>query len=228
MRGPLRPFAVCAVLFLLATASLVRGQGAKAALYNARIEFDQRVVMRDGVALSTDVYRPDTAGRFPVILVRTPYDNGVASNIEEGRYWASHGYVYAVQDVRGRGDSSGEFYPIVHEAEDGYDAQAWAASQPWSSGKVGTTGGSYLGWTQVFPAGLRPPALAAMVPIVTPPDPVRTWPYRFGTISLLNVSWLVLVSGHIMQDLSQFDLEASLRVRPLRDVDLFFGRRLRA
>ena len=60
-------------------------------------------------------------------------------------FWASHGYVYVVQDVRGRGESDGEFYPFIYEAEDGYDTQTWCTEQSWSSGKVGTTGGSYLG-----------------------------------------------------------------------------------
>jgi putative CocE/NonD family hydrolase len=192
------------------------------------MEFDQRVRMRDGVELSTDVYRPDAPGRFPVILVRTPYDNGVGFNISQGRYWASHGFVYAVQDVRGRGDSDGRFYPLIDEANDGYDAQTWAGTQPWSNGKVGTTGGSYLGWTQVYPAGLRNRYLAAMIPMVTPPDPLRNLPYRHGTIAASLVNWLVLISGNTLQDLSQHDLEASYRVRPLRDMDLFFGRRLAA
>ncbi len=196
--------------------------------YAVHMEYDVRVKMRDGVELSTDVYRPDAAGRFPVILIRTPYDNGTAPNVVQGRRWASQGYVYAVQDVRGRGDSDGQFYPLIYEAEDGYDAQTWAGTQAWSNGKVGTTGGSYLGWTQVYAAGLNNPHLAAMIPIVTPPDPLRNFPYRYGTIMPSTANWLVLISGHTMQDLSQHDLEASYHVRPLRDMDLFFGRHLQA
>src|SRR5581483_1866044 len=103
--------------------------------------------------LSADIYRPDSPGKFPVILVRTPYDNGSGNNSAKGVWWASHGYAYVIQDVRGRGDSGGDFYPLINEAEDGYDTQSWCGNQPWSNGKIGTLGGSYLGWTQVYTAG---------------------------------------------------------------------------
>src|SRR5262245_52183513 len=73
--------------------------------------YDVRVPMRDGVTLSADIYRPDTQDPVPVILVRTPYDNGVASHVAAGKKWAQRGYAYVVQDVRGRGESDGEFYP---------------------------------------------------------------------------------------------------------------------
>ena len=105
--------------------------------YRVVMEFDVRVPMRDGVQLSTDIYRPDAPGRFPVILVRTPYDNGTAPNLVRGKFWARRGYVYAVQDVRGRGDSDGEFYPLVHEAADGDATVSWLATRPWSNGKTG-------------------------------------------------------------------------------------------
>ena len=75
--------------------------------YTVKIDFNVRVKMRDGVELSADVYRPDTAGQFPVILSRTPYNKNGAVN--QGRYFASHGYVYVAMDVRGRGDSDGKF-----------------------------------------------------------------------------------------------------------------------
>src|SRR5687767_11577683 len=83
-----------------------------------RMEFDVRVRMPDGVELSADVYRPDAPGSFPVILVRTPYDNGLASNVKRGKFWAARGYAFVIQDVRGRGDSDGEFYPLRDEEVD--------------------------------------------------------------------------------------------------------------
>src|SRR5262245_36700133 len=89
------------------------------------INYDVRVPMRDGVTLSADVYRPDTTEPVPVILVRTPYDNGVAAHVAAGKRWASRGYAYVVQDVRGRGESDGEFYPMVTEGNDGVDTIAW-------------------------------------------------------------------------------------------------------
>ncbi len=191
--------------------------------YPVALEFGVRIPMRDGIALSTDIYRPDSPGRFPVILVRTPYDNGLASSRRAGKHWATLGYVYAVQDVRGRGDSDGEFYPLVAEAKDGHDTIEWLARQPWSSGRVGTTGGSYLGWTQVYAAIENPPSLKAMVPIVTPADPDRNFPMQFGAFGPTVVSWLAYISGKTLQDISELDLNAAYTTLPLREADRVLG-----
>jgi putative CocE/NonD family hydrolase len=192
------------------------------------LAYDVRVPMRDGATLSADIYRPDTTERVPVILVRTPYDNGQAGQVALGKWWASRGYAYVVQDVRGRGESDGEFYPLVTEAADGDDTITWCGSQPWSNGKVGMTGGSYLGWTQVYPAGLRNPHLAALFAIVTPPDPYRNFPMQFGVLSPPTVSWLVNTAGRTLQDISQHDLAAVYDSLPLRDMDERLGRHIRA
>ena len=189
-----------------------------------KMEFDVRIPMKDGVTLSADVYRPDTAGRFPVILIRTPYDNATAGYIRRGRWWASRGYALVVQDVRGRGDSDGQFYPLVHEASDGDETITWAANQPWSSGKVGTTGASYLGWVQGYLAGARNPHLAAMVMIVTPPDPDRSWPVSFGSYAITTISWLASLGGHTQQNLSELDLAKAYGYRPYREMDTQVGR----
>ena len=196
--------------------------------YRVKLAYDVRMPMRDGVTLSADVYRPDASGRFPVILVRTPYDNGTAGYVARGKHWASRGYVYVVQDVRGRGESEGEFYPLIHEAEDGYDTQSWCGTQPWSSGKVGTAGGSYLGWTQVYPAGMRNPYLVAMISIVTPPDPIRNIPSQYGAYSPVLISWLHLISGKTLQDLSQHDLTKIYSHLPLIEQDTLLGHEIKA
>ena len=101
--------------------------------------------MRDGVELSADVYRPDAAGRFPVIINRTPYTKTSAGTLTLAKYFVSHGYVFVAMDVRGRGDSDGKFAPYVNDGQDGYDAIEWCAVQEWATGKVGTVGGSYNG-----------------------------------------------------------------------------------
>ena len=88
--------------------------------------------------------------------------------INRSRFLASRGYVYAVQDVRGRGDSDGRFYPLVTEADNGDDAITWLAPQAWSNGRVGMTGGSYLGWVQVLAATKNNPHLAALNPATSP------------------------------------------------------------
>jgi hypothetical protein len=193
-----------------------------------RMEFDTRIKMRDGVELSADVYRPERPGKFPVLLVRTPYDNGTAPNLQAGKRWAARGYVYVVQDVRGRGDSDGEFYPLVNEAKDGFDTIAWLAAQPWSNGKVGMLGSSYLGWVQLYAAAEKPPALAALIPTVTPTDPDKSWPMQYGAISPATISWLTNISGHTSQDLSELDLWGAYAHRPLRTADRYLGRSIKS
>jgi uncharacterized protein len=136
------------------------------ALHRIRTRLGVPVAMRDGVRLSTDVYVPDAPGPFPVILIRTPYSNNTENYVEAAVFFAQRGYAVAIQDVRGRYDSEGEWSPFVHEAQDGYDAQEWCGTQPWSTGKVGTSGGSYVGLTQWLTAPLRNRHLAAMAPRV--------------------------------------------------------------
>ncbi len=126
------------------------------------------VPMRDGVLLATDMYRPTihgtmAPGPFPVLLERTPYDKAAPGNVDMGRYFARRGYVCAIQDVRGRFASDGEWYPFAKEAPDGYDTVEWLAAQPWCDGRVGTMGGSYCGSDQSALATLDPPHLKTMI-----------------------------------------------------------------
>src|SRR5882762_5642714 len=121
--------------------------------------------MRDGVKLATEVYLPTAqTGRLPVVLQRTPYNRfppGPGSNCDSAAFaaLAARGYAVLNQDVRGRYRSQGTMNALVQEANDGYDAIEWAAAQSWSNGKVGTTGGSYVGLTQWQPAIYTPPHL---------------------------------------------------------------------
>ena len=138
-------------------------------MYKITLEANVEAAMRDGVVLRADVYRPDVEGSFPVILERTPYDKGNERFHKKGAKLAERGFLYVVQDVRGRYGSDGEFMPGFFSGDhmddvDGYDAVEWAASLPWSTGKVGTTGGSYDGWTQLELAHTRPPHLNAIMP----------------------------------------------------------------
>lgn len=131
------------------------------------VERDVMVAMRDGTRLATDVYRPalggaPVPGRFPALVERTPYDKGAPRFVVHARFFAEHGYVVLIQDVRGRGGSEGEWYAFAREAPDGYDTIEWAAAQPWCTGKVGTMGTSYMAATQSAAATLNPPHLATM------------------------------------------------------------------
>src|SRR5438309_7652660 len=110
------------------------------------VERDVPCPMRDGTVLRGDVFRPEGAGPFPVVLFRTPYDKGQMALPPERLCGA--GYAVVRQDTRGRFDSEGHFEPFLDEVQDGYDAVEWAAAQPWSDGRVATAGPSYLGVTQ--------------------------------------------------------------------------------
>jgi len=140
-----------------------------------------RAKMRDGVQLVADIYRPRTEGKFPVILVRTPYNRkGDSASADE---IASRGYVVILQDTRGRFDSEGEFYPFKYESQDGYDTVEWAAALDYSNGKVGMMGGSYVGATQMLAAMAKPPHLVAIFPYVTASEYYEGWTYQGGALA---------------------------------------------
>ena len=154
------------------------------ATYRVVVDKDVPMRTRDGVMLYADVYRPDAAGRFPVLVMRTPYDKSVDMALTEKDYFPSRGYVVVVQDTRGRFLSEGEFYPFIYEAEDGYDTIEWAARLPWSDGNVGTVGQSYLALVQYFAATTRPPHLKAMSPVSGPVTYFENCVYRRGVFEL--------------------------------------------
>jgi len=175
--------------------------------------------MRDGIELSADIYRPDTGGRFPVILARTPYNKSTerGNHLGLGRYFASRGYVYVAMDVRGRGDSDGVFVPYRNEGPDGYDSIEWCAKQPWSNGKVGTIGASYLGLDQWLAALQQPPHLTTMIVLVTPPDPFVEAPT--GLQSPAYMSWYNLLLGHTLHNLAAVDWNTVYFHLPLSTMD---------
>jgi putative CocE/NonD family hydrolase len=159
-----------------------------AAAQQVTVEHAVKVTMRDGVVLRADIYRPAQDGRFPVLLERTPYDkrNGVTF----GNAAASAGYVVIFQDVRGRYTSEGEWYPFRYELQDGYDTVEWAAGLPYSNGKVGMFGGSYVGATQMLTAIAHPPHLAGILPVVTASNYHNGWTYQGGAFEQwFNESW---------------------------------------
>ncbi len=124
-----------------------------------------RVPMRDGIILSADVYRADGAEKAPVLLMRTPYNkNGVKSTAER---YAQEGYIVIVQDTRGRYESQGAWFPYNNEGQDGFDTLEWIVRQPWSNGKVGMWGASYVGAVQWQAAAENAPGLVVLAPTAT-------------------------------------------------------------
>ena len=135
--------------------------------------------MRDGVRLSANVFRPSATGRYPVILLRTPYNKGDAIT-PAWQSFVNHGYAVVVEDVRGRYESGGKFEPINQEVNDGDDTLDWIARQAWSDGGVGMYGGSYLGIAQWKAALTQNPHLKAIFPYVSGDDDYRDRFYSTG------------------------------------------------
>jgi putative CocE/NonD family hydrolase len=141
------------------------------ARYGFRIEHDVMVPMPDGVRLATNLYFPkdfDASGRakLPVVLIRVPYDkNHHGGGLAPAYDFAAHGYVVAIQDMRGKYASEGVFTPSKDDADDGSSTVDWLAAQPWSNGRVGTVGCSALGEAQIFLSRKRNPHHLAMIPI---------------------------------------------------------------
>ena len=134
--------------------------------YTVIEELDVKVAVRDGVRLSTNIYRPKESGRYPVLLTRSPYGNG-GKGSSFAHSFVKRGYIVVAQDTRGRYESEGIFDALQSEATDGYDTQQWVGEQPWCNGRIGTYGGSYVGFTQWMPAPLRNANLVTMIPVVT-------------------------------------------------------------
>jgi hypothetical protein len=156
----------------------------------APVVIEKNVAMktRDGLTLRADIYRPAAEGSYPVLLTRTPYDKTNMATI--GQKGAARGFIVVIQDVRGRYESEGEWYPFKYETADGYDTVEWAAVLPHSNGKVGMFSGSYVGATQMLAAIGHPPHLAGICPIVTASNYHENWTYQGGAFEQwFNESW---------------------------------------
>ncbi|MGD9345517.1 MAG: CocE/NonD family hydrolase [Candidatus Aminicenantes bacterium] len=154
-----------------------------------------KISMRDGIKLATDIHFPkDQIGPFPVILMRTPYNKAILQGY--GDYFSKHGFVFAIQDVRGRFESEGDWEPFVNEREDGYDSIEWLAAQEWSTGKIGMYGGSYSGSVQFSAAILKPPHLVTLVPNITSAMPFNNMPYEGGVLAMGgDIRWIDIIEN---------------------------------
>ena len=164
------------------------------------VERNVDIKMRDGTILRSDVYRPSQQGLFPVLLHRIPYNKSVA-RLAAGLMLnplnaADQGYAVVIQDCRGRFASDGEWVPFYVEGEDGYDSVEWCAQQPWSNGKVGMYGSSYMGVTTWQAVTAAPPHLEAAFVRLTGTNYHDGWVYSGGAFELgfnlryaLSLAW---------------------------------------
>jgi len=175
--------------------------------YDLVVEKDVEIALRDGARLKADVFRPEASGRFPVIINLGAYQKDKLwvppADLEEPAnpymnwetvnplWWVPRGYAAVRVDGRGSGKSPGRTDPwSPSEARDFYDAIEWAGRQPWSTGRVGTSGVSYFAMTQWLVAGLKPPSLAAMIPWEGAADMYRDFGYHGGIFSFgFVVNW---------------------------------------
>ena len=178
------------------------------------------VPMRDGVMLATDVYRDDAVERAPVVLIRTPYDRTKQKAAAER--WVQAGYVFVAQDCRGTRDSEGVLAPYNNEGQDGFDTIEWLTRQPWSNGRVGMIGGSYVGAVQWQAAAESPPGLVVIAP-------QATWSSFYRNLYLGGAVRLSLISGWIAGNtpkpdgVTPADMNHALLRLPLSDVDEAIG-----
>ena len=194
---------------------------------NPLVIFETGIPMRDGVELAADVYLP--ANKFlpaPAIIQSTPYDK---SNpiffLNEARFFQEHGYVVIVHDVRGRGKSEGCWRAFVNDGPDTHDVIEWAAHQNWCTGKIGTTGLSYMGWTQWAAAFEKPPHLTCMISTSAAGRWQQEIPYTSGVFQLYFGWWVYLVRRRIteLHGLEEHDWETILKTLPLSCIGDFMS-----
>jgi predicted acyl esterase len=181
--------------------------------YEMTVDRDVSVPLRDGTRVLANVHRPDAPGRFPALVSMTPYCKDVEDltylgpkigrfNLEyaqveggDSEFWAAHGYVHVVVEIRGTGNSEGSYHGLLspQEAPDGYDVVEWTAEQAWCDGNVGMIGLSYLGITQFTTAAERPPHLKAIAPLHSFTDLYRDFSYHGGIPSRSLFSGILLI-----------------------------------
>ncbi len=173
-----------------------------------RMENRVAIPMRDGVILYADIYRPAAKGSYPVLVSRNPYSTEYPSIVDRPLYFASRGYVFVYQDVRGRHESEGRWEPFRNDIEDGYDTIEWAAKQPWSNGKVAMQGRSYLGHVQWRAAMASPPHLVTILPNVASTSLYHNWVTLNGGWRLsFNLGWGTGQESRVIQHMEPHSME---------------------
>jgi uncharacterized protein len=180
----------------------------------------ERITVRDGTKLMADVYLPakgrkPVAGKHPTLLTRTPY--GRQRDAQTANWFAARGYAVVVNDCRGRFDSEGKWRMLLDDPSDGADVVKWIAAQPWSTGKVGTFGTSYVGGTQHALACANPPGLACMIPVDSVSNAGHAGIRHAGAFELRFFNWAYLHGG---QNSRAAIASASLREALTREAKL--------
>lgn len=185
----LRVLAVFAFSLVLAGGLPLRAEKS-----DIKVQTNVMVAMRDGVKLATDVYLPAiNSEKLPVILTRLPYNKDGAKSF--GEYFAANGYAFVAQDTRGRYASEGVWHFMTDDGRDGADCAKWLAQQPWSNGKIGMVGTSYVGGTQHAMALEKVPELMTVIPVDAVSNPGRQSMRNAGAFEMRFWNWIMLNAG---------------------------------
>ncbi|HET9485214.1 MAG TPA: CocE/NonD family hydrolase [Xanthomonadales bacterium] len=194
-------------------------------------EWGIEIPLRDGVKLAATKYAPrGQEGALPCVFTLTPYI--AQSYHDRGMYFGANGYVFLTVDARGRGNSGGDFTPLLQEAHDAHDVVEWLATQPYCNGRTSMWGGSYAGYNQWAAAKEFPPHLTSIVPVASPYAGVD-FPMRANMFYPYDLQWLALTAGRASQSMlfgdSRFWTAAYKRVylehRPFASLDTELGLR---
>jgi len=205
-KSTLVSFLLVATVLLAVAPAIVAQQTAPPKSHLPEIDFlwGVKIPLRDGVHLNATIYKPlavattcfppcfPVSEPLPVIFTLTPYISD--SYHERAMYFSQHGYIYALVDVRGRGNSEGHFEPFANEGRDGHDVVEWFAQQPWCNGKVTMWGGSYAGFDQWSTLKEFPPHLVTIVPVASAHAAVD-FPFHAGIFGPYDMQWITFTSG---------------------------------
>jgi uncharacterized protein len=202
-----------------------RAQDAALLDFAMEVRYNVQVRMPDGVNLSVDVFRPRGADRSPTIFSMTPYNNDGPNVMAQAWRVVERGYAYVVADTRGRYDSDGEFYPYRNDGPDGAALMSWIAQQPWSNGRIATTGGSYLGKNQWLMAKENNPHHAAILSYVAPADEFHDG-VRYNGVPKVDLmfTWSMGMDGRVGQSRNGWNWGAIMEGLPLNTIDARAGR----
>ncbi len=187
-----------------------REGGSVSADYGIVLSKNVMVPMRDGIRLAFDIYRPArdgdfVEGRFPTIMLHTPYDKTDKRYSEIADFFVPKGYNVVLIDLRDRyrSEASGVYFHAAtpHTGRDGYDICEWIGAQPWSNGRIGTVGSSYAAITQVRTALERPPHLTAIWPDVVPTNSFQNQ-CREGGAMQQHMFWALFIHAQDAQDIA--------------------------
>jgi putative CocE/NonD family hydrolase len=201
---------------------LLPKEGIREAQYPVHIDRETTLKTADGVALVADIYRPEIEKATPTILVRIPFTKTFKNSLGAdavGRFWASRGYTVVIQGTRGRYKSGGDYYPLLHERDDGIDTLKWLTQQPWFDGRLGMWGGSAFGYTQWVLADQSEPGPAALMIQIASTD-FHGMFYPGGAFSLESaLFWAARSHGTEDEDPSFAALERGFQGFPLIEAD---------